>query len=86
MPSPNRHQTDLFGTGLLLQLDPKGPLLALAKAIPWPELGREFGRHYSPGAGRPGLPIRLMVGLVPLKQTEGLSGEQAAWPKPSQTV
>lgn len=48
----------------------------LAQAIPWAELEREFGRHYAPGAGRPGLPVRLMVGLLLLKQMEDLSDEK----------
>jgi transposase, IS5 family len=75
-PTSRAHQTNLFGTDLLLQLDPKDPLLALAKAIPWPELEQEFARHYTPGVGRPSIPIRLMVGLLVLKQLEGLSDEQ----------
>ncbi len=74
--TPSAHQTSLFGPDLLLQLDPTEALLALAKAIPWPDLEREFGRHYCPGVGRPGLPIRLMVGLLLLKQLENLSDEK----------
>lgn len=73
---PAAHQTSLFGTDLLLQLDPKEPLLALAQAIPWEELEREFGRHYCPGVGRPALPVRLLVGLLLLKQLEDLSDEK----------
>lgn len=65
--TPPCHQTSLFGTGLLLQLDPKKPLLALAQAIPWVDLEREFGRHYIPGVSRSALP-RLMAGLLLLKQ------------------
>jgi IS5 family transposase len=76
MPSSSGHQTNLFGTDLLLQLDANDPLLALARAIPWPELEREFGRHYCPGVGRPALPIRLMTGLLLLRQMEDLSDEQ----------
>ncbi len=33
--SSPHHQTNLFGSGLLLQLDPSDPLLKLAKKIPW---------------------------------------------------
>ncbi|PXX13392.1 hypothetical protein C8R27_1211, partial [Nitrosomonas ureae] len=29
------HQPNLFGTDLLMQLDPADPLLKLASAIPW---------------------------------------------------
>jgi transposase, IS5 family len=67
MPSSNGHQTNLFGTDLLLQLDPNDPLLVLARVIPWPELERDLGCHYCPGVGRPALPIKLMAGLLLLK-------------------
>ena len=35
------HQTNLFGTDLLQQLDPNDPLLRLASVIPGPELDRK---------------------------------------------
>ncbi len=70
------YQTSLFDTDLLLQLDPKEPLLALVKAISWVELEREFRQHYCPGVGHPALPIRLMVGLLLLKKLEDLSDEK----------
>jgi len=75
-PSSNGHQTNLFGTDLLLQLDPNDPLLVLARAIPWQELERDLGCHYCPGVGRPALPIKLMAGLLLLKQVEDLSDEE----------
>jgi IS5 family transposase len=58
IPSRTGHQTNLFGTDLLQQLDPGDPLLRLAKVIPWPELDQAFARHYTPGLGRPAKPIR----------------------------
>jgi len=76
-PTSSRHQTNLFGTDLLLQLDPKDPLLALSQVIPWATLEQEFAHHYTPGVGRPSIPIRLMVGLLILKQLENLGDEQA---------
>jgi len=33
--SSPHHQTNLFGSDLLLQLDPSDPLLKLAETIPW---------------------------------------------------
>ena len=70
------HQTNLFGTDLLLQLDPSDPLLHLSEAIPWHEFDEAFARHYTRDTGAPSKPIRLMVGLLLLKQLENLSDEQ----------
>lgn len=56
------------------QLDPSEPLLALARAIPWSDLEREFSELYS-DKGRGAKPIRLMCGLLMLKQLYNLSDE-----------
>ena len=69
------HQPNLFGTDLLMQLDPNDPLLNLASAIPWQEFEESFSIHYTAAAGAPSKPIRLMVGLLILKQLENLSDE-----------
>jgi len=74
-PSSPGHQTNLFGTDLLQQLDRTDPLLRLADTIPWRELDQAFSRPYTQGHGRPAKPIRLMVGLLMLKQLENLSDE-----------
>jgi IS5 family transposase len=52
----------------------------LAKHIPWQRFEDEFSGRYSQ-AGRPAKPIRLMVGLMMLKQLENLSDERVveAW-------
>jgi IS5 family transposase len=65
---------------LLEQLNPRHPLLALAQKLPWALFERELAQFYSP-VGRPAKPIRLMVGLLLLKQIESLSDERvvAAW-------
>ncbi|NOU13561.1 MAG: transposase [Methylococcaceae bacterium] len=55
--------------------DPSNPLLRLASVLPWHELDQAFTQHYSQGLGRPAKPIRLMVGLLILKQLENLSDE-----------
>ena len=75
-PANTAHQTSLFGTDLLQQLDLDDPLLQLAEVIPWPELEQAFAKHYTPGVGRPAKPIRLMVGLQLLKYLEDLSDEK----------
>src|SRR4030066_342782 len=74
-PSSTLHQANLFGTDLLLQLDPNDPLLKLASAIPWYEFEESFSIHYTAATGAPSKPIRLMVGLLILKQLENLSDE-----------
>lgn len=74
--SADGHQTNLFGTDLLLQLDPNDPLLKLSYAIPWQRFDQAFSVHYTKGIGAPSKPIRLMVGLLLLKQLEDLSDEE----------
>ncbi len=75
--SDQHHQTNLFGVDFLQQLDPRDPLILLGNAIPWSDFDDAFSQFYVTGAGRPSLPIRLMVGLLILKQLENLSDEQA---------
>lgn len=70
----NAKQSQLFQDDLLEQLNPKDPLLLLAKRIPWDFLERELAPLYSE-EGRPAKPIRLMCGLLILKQIENLSDE-----------
>ena len=74
-PSSPHHQTNLFGSDLLLQLDPGDPLLKLAGTISWGLFDTAFAKHYSKDNGAPSKPIRLMVGLLLLKQLEDLSDE-----------
>jgi len=73
--SPDSHQTSFFGEDLLLQLDTSDPLLQLSHVIPWASFETAFAKHYSQGIGAPSKPIRLMVGLLILKQLENLSDE-----------
>ena len=73
--STDAFQPNLFGNDLLQQLDPADPLLQLAAVIPWRDFEQAFSQYYTPGLGAPGKPIRLMVGLLLLKQLEDLSDE-----------
>ena len=50
------------------------PLIALADAIDWQIFENNFEKYYSKD-GRPAKPIRLMVGILLLKQIENLSDE-----------
>ena len=70
------HQKDLFiENDLLQQLDPNDPLLLLSNAIPWYQIDKQFQHLYSEKIGRPSIPIRILVGLLILKQLENLSDE-----------
>ena len=74
-PSKNTHkQKNLFYGSLFDMLDLNDPLIALANAIDWSFFEKEFAGFYSE-EGRPAKPIRLMVGLLLLKQLENLSDE-----------
>ena len=68
-------QSSFFGTDLLDQLDPSDPLILLSQVIPWHHFDKAFAGKYSSGKGRPSIPIRVMVGLLILKQLENLSDE-----------
>ena len=71
---PNPDQMNFLHADLLDQLNPKHPLLRLAKNIPWDYFETGFSPLYS-DQGRPAKPIRLMVGLSILKHLENLSDE-----------
>jgi len=75
-PTNAGHQTSFFGIDLLLQLDTSDPLIQLSKKIPWSDFDKAFAKHYSKDTGAPSKPIRLMVGLLLLKQLENLSDEE----------
>lgn len=79
-PPPRQKQGNSLYQDLLEQLDPKDPLLLLAKKIPWELFERDFVPFYA-DFGRPAKPTRLMVGLLLLKQIENLSDERVveAW-------
>ena len=79
--APSREKQGCFlYQDLLEQLNPRHSLLALAKKLPWDLFEKEFAQFYAT-VGRPAKPIRLMVGLLLLKQIENLSDERVveAW-------
>lgn len=57
-------------------LDSNDPLVALADTIDWTFFETEFEKYYTLDNGRPGKPIRLMVGLLLLKQLKDISDEE----------
>ncbi len=72
--SPDHHQMSFMAAGLMDQLNPKHPLLHLARTIPWDFFESEFAPLYA-AIGRPAKPIRLMVGLSILKHMENVSDD-----------
>ena len=74
------HQTSFLMPTLAEQLDPRQPLKQLAETLPWSEFEQAFGKYYSQ-EGRPAKPVRLMVGLLLLKQmfNQGDETVVAAW-------
>jgi transposase, IS5 family len=72
--SPNSGQKNLFYTPLPDLLNPDHPLYLLAEEIDWEAMEIEFKQYYS-HTGRPAHPVRLMVGLLILKQINNLGDE-----------
>lgn len=72
---------DFFRARLSQQIDRRHALVRLAELLDWRVFEERFGELYHPYVGRPGLPIRLMVGLCYLQHTFGLSDEEvvARW-------
>lgn len=80
LTSPVLPQEDLFRQQLDNLLDSRHELYRLAHQIPWAQCVERFGPLYAE-RGRPGLPIRLLVGLQYLKHLYALSDEEvvARW-------
>jgi IS5 family transposase len=68
-------QGDLFRAQLEQILNREHPLYGLASGIDWSVFEEEFGPLYVENFGRPGLPIRLVVGLHYLKYSYNESDE-----------
>lgn len=67
---------NLFSGSFMDMLDSKDPLIVLADTFPWSKVESEFQKYYkNDKVGRPNKPIRLMVGLLLLKQLKNLSDE-----------
>jgi IS5 family transposase len=69
------NQPNLFHSPLSQMLDMNDPLIALADAIDWKIFDDAFASYYSK-EGRPAKPIRLMVGILLLKQLKNISDEE----------
>lgn len=67
---------DMFRHRLENLLDRRHPLIRLAQEIDWSVFSQSFGGLYDAELGRPGLPIRLLVGLQYLKHAFDMSDEE----------
>jgi IS5 family transposase len=72
---PPPGQPELFRSALVNLVDRRHPLVRLAGLIEWDRFATAFGPLYREDVGRPGLPIRLMVGLHLIKHMDGLSDD-----------
>ena len=72
--SPDREQKHLFLANLMDFIDPRHRLSLLAEAIDWDGFEAGFAPLYS-SVGCPAKPVRLMVGLLILKQVYNLADE-----------
>src|SRR5262247_4944725 len=74
-------QDDLFQPPLEQFINPRHPLVRLAREIDWDFLGRRFGSVCSVGPGQPPLSTRLVAALFILKHMHNLSDEElcARW-------
>ena len=74
-------EVDLFRQELVNLINLCHPLAQLAQKVDWKSCEARFDAAYRAGIGRPGHPIRLMVGLQLLKHTGNLSDEEvvAVW-------
>ena len=79
--TPRVHQMTFHEVALESFIDMNHELVQLSKAIDWSEVESEFSGYYCSDNGRPGVPIRKMVGLMLLKNIYDLSDEEvvARW-------
>lgn len=76
-PEKTYENPDLFRGRLDQMINMNHILIILADKIDWSHFEKEFGVLYVDKQGRPGRPIRLMVGLHYLKHTFNVSDEAA---------
>ena len=77
---PKTHQLDFFQPPLVNFIDMDHELVRLAHSINWESVEQDFAGYFSEN-GRPGVPVRKMVGLLLLKSLYNLSDERvvAQW-------
>lgn len=77
----NSGQDDLYRARLESIIDLHHELAKLAQLVDWDGLQQDLSRFYCADRGRPGGSVRLMAGLLLLKDMKGLSDEEVceAW-------
>jgi IS5 family transposase len=70
-----KNQRELFRTRLEDMINPNHELALLSKAIDWNYFDEEFKNLYSEN-GRPGMPVRLMIGCLILRHMYNLGDER----------
>ena len=73
--TPNKHQVTIFQTPLVNFIDMDHELVRLTQRIDWESVEQDFAGYFSEN-GRPGVPVRKMVGLLLLKSLYNLSDER----------
>jgi len=63
---PSQEQRNIFRPILIEIINPNHELVLLSAQIDWKRFENDFGQFYS-NTGKPGVPIRIMVGLMFLK-------------------
>jgi len=63
---PSQEQRNIFRPILIEIINPAHELVVLSAKIDWKQFEDDFGSLYS-NTGKPGVPIRIMVGLMMLK-------------------
>ncbi|MCP5509637.1 MAG: transposase [Chlamydiales bacterium] len=71
----DHRQGRLFETRLSKLLSPKKPLYCMAELIDWEGIESDLPKELFDTNGRPGKPVRLMIGLLMLQQLSGSSDE-----------
>jgi IS5 family transposase len=69
-------QEDMFRSRLCSIIDLRHELVKLAQMVDWDGLSADLSGYYCEETGRPGCSIRLMAGLLFLKDAKGLSDEE----------
>jgi IS5 family transposase len=70
-----QYESTLFQTRIETIANPNHPLILLTNKINWKRFDENFSWTFSNTTGRPGLTIRLLVGLLILKYTYSLSDD-----------
>jgi IS5 family transposase len=74
--SDKNPQLNLTGVPMIHFIDPGHELCRLAKKINWNDVEKDFAGFYST-KGAPSVPVRIMVGLILLKQVYRYSDKNA---------